>query len=928
MEKHSMRHLLWTALFLLYCSCGCLAAVVQQLPQKGQSALHAYTVSTDTNVQTDDKDWHPIRIGVYTKFVEDVVKYCNAKERGKPSEYTELDNKLKELKEKLEDEEFYEEEFAGEDTFNLEREVEELQKELNFDSRCKDGITEKIKKVLFKEVLPKAIKLHTDRLKVKQMERTPILSAGENKRIQNSCQFFKDSFKSNVQDSSDFDFMIFVGLSDEPKNVEICSKDDEKRPTSAVIKFVPKEIKATRHFIRLTAHEIAHGLGFQHDLMKQLNMIKERESGVAHMQRHILARKYFMVNSSKTVEMMKNHYKCENNDNNKVEGLYLENQEDHENSSHWERLIAKDELMSTYIGETSGMYYTNLTLAAFEDMKFYKAVFEKAEPMSWGNQSGCEFLQGKKDTTKTEYSTLFCKDDDAKTILKCTSDRFALGICSTKDNRNNLPEGYQYVKDRSTGYTAKDLMDGHTFIRPLEGTACEGGKEDLLPGSIRSSMSRCVDLNAPLEPKNSRNGVKFQGICAKVKCNNETKKVSVLKGNDESTEDNWHKCPEEGGSINIAHVAGTEFSGGSIECPKYEEVCIGLLETEAPTNIKFYNAKKITDGYVDVNVAKEEKKKEVKQEKKKPIDAQTQVVSPEPHTAPSNVIQNVDSLPAATPLARENKHGQKNQGPIVPQDAHGKHPESENVEHTGSSSLGPESNTGSRGTSTGNSGSDGSGGASGNGGNLVNVSQSAQSEPSSSASASAPAPAPAPDPASSKAPAHGISQQIADQPAVNSDQQNEKQTSPRAQDQHQASNETENKVQSPNGKQVESAPVAPNGEVHSSNSSTKASDDSTDVQNNTHGEESTPRNRRDTADAATSPTTSNPNTVDAANEPSSHTANNAALNGTSLTEDQMKEETLKHPNVMGALGPDSSIMVSYMAPLALLVCVVGFVMVP
>ncbi|ORC77400.1 uncharacterized protein TM35_002691010, partial [Trypanosoma theileri] len=104
-------------------------------------------------------------------------------------------------------------------------------------------------------------------------------------------------------------------------------------------------------------------------------------------------------------------------------------------------------------------------------------------------------------------------------------------------------------------------------------------------------------------------------------------------------------------------------------------------------------------------------------------------------------------------------------------------------------------------------------------------------------------------------------------------------------------------------------------------------------------EKSEQKRPRDNADnVATAPSTSNPNsddntiqstnTVDAANEPSTHTANNSALNGINLNEGQIKEETLNHTNIMNVMGPDSSIMVSYMVPLALLVGVVGFVVVP
>ncbi|ORC81335.1 surface protease GP63 [Trypanosoma theileri] len=328
MEKHSMRHLLWTALFLLYCSCRCLAAVVQQLPQKGQNALQAYTVATAKT----GEEWKPIRIGVYTKLVEDIMEYCNKKVMSSELEY---------------DQEDFEE----------------------FGDHCEEYnnqmmLTQK-KDILFKEVLPKAIKLHADRLKVKQVEEVLKIT-----NITEDCVEFNIPQEHKTNGISDVDFMIYVSLSTAPEKVKICSKDKQNRPTSAVIKFVPEYIEATRRYIRVTAHEIAHGLGFDRNVMKTLGMIEPRDNGLLSTGGASSVKKFYM-NSSKTLEILKKHYNCKD----KLKGFYLENEKNERAPPHWERRIAKDELMSAYsdtLGVT-GMYYTKLTLAAFEGMGFYTA---------------------------------------------------------------------------------------------------------------------------------------------------------------------------------------------------------------------------------------------------------------------------------------------------------------------------------------------------------------------------------------------------------------------------------------------------------------------------------------------------------------------------------------------------------------------------
>ncbi|ORC84629.1 surface protease GP63 [Trypanosoma theileri] len=266
MEKHSMRHLLWAALFLLYCSCGCLAAVVQQLPQKGESALQAYTVSVPASDDKNGEDWKPIRIGVYTRLVEEIISYCE---------------RTKHLDDEDEEEEF--------GVFNDFCERDDHKK-----------MTTQIKDTLFKDILPKAIKLHTDRLKVKREEKSLNPRIAGLDSLPEKCRLIKDPLGQQMQYSVDVDFMIYVALSAKPENVEICTRDEENRPTSAVISFIPDEIKATRQYIRLTAHEIAHGLGFDYEVMETQGMIEPRKNGLSSTGGKHGGEEFYM-NSSETL---------------------------------------------------------------------------------------------------------------------------------------------------------------------------------------------------------------------------------------------------------------------------------------------------------------------------------------------------------------------------------------------------------------------------------------------------------------------------------------------------------------------------------------------------------------------------------------------------------------------------------------------------
>ncbi|ORC85908.1 surface protease GP63 [Trypanosoma theileri] len=525
MEKYFMRHLLYPVLllFLLLCCAGTsFAAVVRHLPQKGESALHAYTVAED---EKSGENWRPIRIKVSSDDVDKVLEECKrkleiAKDR-RPvwwSRWNEKNNVL---------------------------------------CNNETGITDEKKDLLLNKLLPAAIKLHTDRLSIER-ERggvgvsastmTPLSSIDCPKKISELSK--KESFPKA-------DFVLFVGLAESQTPTRVCSEEENKRPTSALIHFVPKEIVDTRHFVRTAAHEIAHLLGFEVGRMQNYDRIKY--GTVASN------KKENAVYSEIMEKKMREHYGCVAQ---LVTGMYMEDEGDGRSKLHWERRIAKDELMSPYTEEPSGMFYTNLTLAAFHSLPFYSANFSMAEPMSWGNKSGCDLLHKTCTKDKNElmkYTSMFC--DENGPVLQCTSDRFALGTCSSKSLPGTLPGEYHYFT-KTAGQN--EMTNGCPIVKPLKETTCESGNVELMPGSIVSKMSRCLNVKEPeFSEGDQRNGVTVKGICAKVKCENG--KVSVQYKGMKDT--HWIECSGENATIKLESSA---FKGGSIVCPRYEEVCTGL----------------------------------------------------------------------------------------------------------------------------------------------------------------------------------------------------------------------------------------------------------------------------------------------------------------------------------------------------------------
>ncbi|ORC85920.1 surface protease GP63 [Trypanosoma theileri] len=542
-----MRRLLCTALLLLCCAYGCIAAVVQPLPQKGQGPWDTYTLSvTETELERKKEGFQPIRFAVSAKEIDRVLKYCKHHKDGK-----------------LDDAEKDQLEYG----FKI-----DIEKHDDFcDEAGPNVVTPEKKRTLLRDVLPVALKLHSERLSVKRVEKLE-LPLKESVEFSSKCPNVSVP-KEHKQGISDADFMLYVGLTEKYVPVQICSYDTQERPTSALIKFIPKEIDDTRYFIRLTAHEVAHALGFEIEMMKKHNVIAEENTGTNKDQ---------LVASNALIDKkMKEQYDCSKDDDVEIKGMPSENKASETGPLHWKRLIAKDELMSPYTPDdkyVTGAYYTSLTLAVFHSMPFYSANFSMAESMSWGKNAGCEFLKGKdketyKGTKSNKYSEMFC--DKVEPALQCTSDRFALGMCSMETSGVEVHYEYGGVfVSVLTKRRENDLMDGYSIIKPIPETSCEEDELDLMPGSLVGKESRCLKGEGlKLQIPNKKN-LPVGDICAKVKC--EKNKVFVWYN---GTND-WQEC-SDGKKIDVKD--STEFTGGSIVCPNYAEVC-----TELNSTVDFY----------------------------------------------------------------------------------------------------------------------------------------------------------------------------------------------------------------------------------------------------------------------------------------------------------------------------------------------------
>ncbi|ORC83437.1 surface protease GP63 [Trypanosoma theileri] len=580
-----MRRLLCTALLLLCCAYGCIAAVVQPLPQKGQGPWDTYTVAEVGSVPDHDSgknNFEPIRFAVSAKEIDRVLAYC------------------KDFKGVLDEDQ-------EEDKYEPKKDEEEYgfpldPEEISEFCEGQNEVKQYMRKTLLRKVLPAALKLHSERLSVER-EKENLMVRKDVDKFSSKCSNVSVPKKHQEQGIPNVDFVLYVGVKSSPDPVndaKICSKNENGRPTSALIKFIPKEIADTRHFIRFAAHEVAHALGFETEMMnKYFDVVEEENAG---------NKLVYLVKSNNLVDkMMKAQYDCSNG--NEIKGMILQNKPTEEKPPHWKRRIAKDELMSPYTSDldakdVTGAYYTALTLAVFDSMPFYKANFDMAESMSWGKDAGCDFLKGgkeKKDEIIQNQPKMFC--NEVKPTLQCTSDRFALGMCSAKEQPTiHIPYDYLEQYYLIANNPDNDLMDGYSIIKPIIMTSCEEGKVEFMPGSIVSNISRCLNGDSLTLKTPNENDLTVGDICAEVRCDGG--KVHIrYEGND-----NWHECNDE--KSVIRPTEDSVFSSGTIKCPKYSEVCNDFSE------VKDINFTIEYDEDVKLEIKKEKEAEDKAQEKK------------------------------------------------------------------------------------------------------------------------------------------------------------------------------------------------------------------------------------------------------------------------------------------------------------------------
>ncbi|GET86484.1 GP63, leishmanolysin [Leishmania tarentolae] len=423
---------------------------------------------------------------------------------------------------------------------------------------CKadDILTKEKRDILVNHLLPQALQLHTDRLKVQQVQGNWKVTG----MVGEICGDFKVPRSHTTKGFRNTDFVLYVAsVPSEPGALAwglTCQMFPDGHPAVGVINIPAANIASrNNHAVtRVVTHEVAHALGFSSNFFEA--------AGILQNISNVRGKPFSVpvINSRTVVAKAREHYGC-----NTLEHLELE---DHGGASsaasHIKMRNAQDELMAP---AAAAGYYTAMTMAVFEDLGFYKADYSKAEVMAWGKDAGCAFLSEKcMEKGITKWPNMFCNDD---TSMRCTSERTNIGRCGLSRNKR-LPSYWQYFSEPLLAGNT-DFMDYCPVVEPYSNGSCSQSASEAAARmnafNVFSDAARCIDGNfrPKVTPQDTRS---YGGLCANVKCDTTRRTYSVqVRGSSRYVD-----CTP-GRRVELSGVSDAFEQGGYITCPPYVEVC-------------------------------------------------------------------------------------------------------------------------------------------------------------------------------------------------------------------------------------------------------------------------------------------------------------------------------------------------------------------
>ncbi|GET86519.1 GP63, leishmanolysin [Leishmania tarentolae] len=429
--------------------------------------------------------------------------------------------------------------------------------------RPEDILTDEKRDILVNYTIPQALQLHTDRLKVRQLQGRWRVTG----MVGETCGSFKVPQAHITEGLNKTDFVLYVAsVPTEPGVLGwgvSCQVFAYWRPAVGVIN-VPAASIGSRYdqaMTRLVTHELAHALGFSIAFFKA--------AGILHYRRDVRGKPFSVpvITSRTVVAKAREHYGCDT-----LKHLEMEEQGFVAAvGSHIKMRNAKDELMAP---AASAGYYTALTMAVFQDLGFYQADFSKAEVMPWGKDAGCALLSEKcMEKGITKWPEMFCNDTERR--YECLSNRLYLGHCAITAAEASWPLFMQYFADKHL-IGSSIMMDYCPVVLGYSSGSCAQRSAEASSSmnlfNVFSDAARCID--GDFRPKAAyRERRSYRGLCANVRCDTATRTYSVqVRGSS-----HYVQCTP-GLRVELSSVSDAFQEGGHITCPPYVEVCQGNVQ--------------------------------------------------------------------------------------------------------------------------------------------------------------------------------------------------------------------------------------------------------------------------------------------------------------------------------------------------------------
>jgi len=374
------------------------------------------------------------------------------------------------------------------------------------------------------------------------------------------------------------DLVLFITTSNDPStnyvaSAVFCSLSQENgRPLVGRLNYNLYYFEPTTNDVNIeshvytTIHEMIHALGFSSGLYSTYINPATNKRLTGHVRsKTVNGGQVQYINLPPLTKRLREHFNCPT-----LEGAYLENQGGSLSAgSHFERRIFFNEFMTG--SGIRDVKITEFTLALLEGTGWYEVDYTYAEPITYGKNKGCDFLDTPcVDQTGKSAFPEFCSP---LTSMQPYWTRRGVGVCGAQSvtTSASLLSRYNYWGDNTvvTDVYADNCPNVRIYINldcedsTLQTFATLGNKESYGFGSKGFTGT----LNSGSFPLTSTFGYCFQPQCTLQSSGDYELKVKIGSS--------WVTCNKEG-PVNAPSRSGVS---GKLDCPDPNDFC-NQIETE------------------------------------------------------------------------------------------------------------------------------------------------------------------------------------------------------------------------------------------------------------------------------------------------------------------------------------------------------------